>query len=120
MILIINRAFIIVLLLSISGFVFSSIYLSLEKLAYRLTSAKFMVFINTMALFSFVVPLYYVGSIFDKSEMYFINYDVVVFSNNEIYNGTIFGGIDYLELIGYADDIWLIGMTVFLLINIKL
>ena len=65
--LIINRAFVSVLLLSIGGFIASSIYLLSEKLIFRITSARFMVFINTVVLLSFVIPFYFpvskIGSI---------------------------------------------------------
>ena len=61
--LIINRIFVCVLLLSISGFISSTIYLILEKNLYKLTSAKFMVFANTVILLSFVIPFYYLVSI---------------------------------------------------------
>ena len=53
---IIDRIFITVLLLSISGFVFCIVFFSLERYAFRLTSAKTMVSVNTTALFSFVIP----------------------------------------------------------------
>ena len=66
--LIIERAFIVALLLSISGFVFCAIFLPFEKIAYKWTSARTMVYVNTVALFSFVTPLYFVISLRDGSE----------------------------------------------------
>ena len=66
--LMIERAFIVALLLSISGFVFCAIFLPFEKIAYKWTSAKTMLYVNTIALFSFVTPLYFVISIRDKDE----------------------------------------------------
>ena len=47
--LIIERAFIVALLLSISGFVFCAIFLPFEKIAYKWTSARTMVYVNTVA-----------------------------------------------------------------------
>ena len=66
--LIIERAFIVALLLSISVFVFCAIFLPFEKIAYKWTSARTMVYVNTVALFSFVTPLYFVISLRDGSE----------------------------------------------------
>lgn len=66
--LMIERAFIVALLLSISGFVFCAIFLPFEKIAYKWTSARTMVYVNTVALFSFVTPLYFVISLRDGSE----------------------------------------------------
>ena len=114
----INRIFIMILLLSISGFVFSIIYLPLEKIAYKLTSARFMVYINTAALFSFVIPFYYINSLYDGSEMIFANYKTVVFANST-YNETLIAEIHAVlgSFINYIDVIWLLGVIIFTLFN---
>lgn len=44
--LMIERAFIVALLLSISGFVFCAIFLPFEKIAYKWTSARTMVYVG--------------------------------------------------------------------------
>ena len=118
MIALINRIFIMVLLLSISGFVFSFIYLLLEKWLYKLTSAKFMVMINTIALLSFVIPFYHIHSLYDKSSSYYADYSVVVFEKGSE-SDRIITNIHYLfeNFIQYIDVFWLIGMMIFLLIN---
>ena len=107
-----------VLLLSISGFVFSFIYLLLEKWLYKLTSAKFMVMINTIALLSFVIPFYHIHSLYDKSSSYYADYSVVVFEKGSE-SDRIITNIHYLfeNFIQYIDVFWLIGMMIFLLIN---
>ena len=76
--LMIERAFIVALLLSISGFVFCAIFLPFEKIAYKWTSARTMVYVNTVALFSFVTPLYFVISLRDGSEKAFIQSDLLI------------------------------------------
>ena len=48
--LMIERAFIVALLLSISGFVFCAIFLPFEKIAYKWTTARTMVYINTIVV----------------------------------------------------------------------
>ncbi|WP_394265933.1 hypothetical protein, partial [Anaerotignum sp.] len=116
--LIVNRIFICVLLLSISGFISSSIYLILEKNLYKLTSAKFMVFANTVVLFSFVIPFYYLVSIMDGSEGSFIDYDLIVFEGQNEYNNVIASARDIFPYIDYIDNIWFIGVLVFIAIKI--
>lgn len=116
--LIINRIFICVLLLSISGFISSSIYLILEKNLYKLTSAKFMVFANTVVLFSFVIPFYYLVSIMDGSEGSFIDYDLIVFEGQNEYNNVVASARDIFPYIDYIDNIWFIGVLVFIAMKI--
>ena len=116
--LIVNRIFICVLLLSISGFISSSIYLILEKNLYKLTSAKFMVFTNTVVLFSFVIPFYYLFSIMDGSEGSFIDYDLIVFEGQNEYNNVVASARDIFPYIDYIDNIWFIGVLVFIAMKI--
>ena len=116
--LIVNRIFICVLLLSISGFISSSIYLILEKNLYKLTSAKFMVFANTVVLFSFVIPFYYLVSIMDGSEGSFIDYDLIVFEGQNEYNNVVASARDIFPYIDYIDNIWFIGVLVFIAMKI--
>lgn len=106
--LIINRAFVCVLLLSVSGFIASSIYLLLEKFIYRITSARFMVLINTVVLLAFVIPFYFPVSILDKSEYYFMHYDLVIMkgadrcSNFAAYWRSAFPYMHYIDMIWFA------------------
>ena len=116
--LIVNRIFICVLLLSISGFISSSIYLILEKNLYKLTSAKFMVFANTVVLFSFVIPFYYLVSIMDGSEESFIDYDLIVFEGQNEYNNVVASAREIFPYIDYIDNIWFIGVLVFIAMKI--
>ena len=99
--LIINRLFVCVFLLSISGFISSGIYLILEKYIFKLTSAKFMVFINTIVLLSFVIPFYYISSIIDGSESNFITYDLVVFEGQNLYSTIVIDVRDKFPFIKY-------------------
>ena len=116
--LIINRIFVCVLLLSISGFISSTIYLILEKNLYKLTSAKFMVFANTVVLFSFVIPFYYLVSIMDGSESSFIGYDLVVFEGQNAYNNVVASVRDIRPYIEYIDNIWFLGVLIFIVMKI--
>ena len=88
--LMIERAFIVALLLSISGFVFCAIFLPFEKIAYKWTSARTMVYVNTIALFSFVTPLYFVVSLRDGSEKAFIQSDLLIHQDISRYDGFIY------------------------------
>ena len=117
--LIINRVFIMVLLLSISGLIFSAVYLPLEKIVYKLTSARFMVFINTVALFTFVIPFYYTTSLYDGSEAAFTNYNVIIFEDTVASDRIISSIHSYLGVaISYVDVIWLLGTIIFLTVSI--
>lgn len=107
----IDRAFVAVLLLSISGFVFCAVFLVLEKLTYRLTSAKVMEFVNTIALFSFVIPLYLVLSFFDGSENTFRNYETLVFQDGNAYGDAV-GFVRSFPLVDYLSIVWIVGAIV--------
>ena len=108
----IDRIFITVLLLSISGFVFCTVFFPLEKYAYRLTTAKTMVFVNTVALFSFVIPFYFIVSLFDRSEDYFGGYRTLVFEDVSNYEGVV-GAIREMGVVEHFSSIWLLGAIFF-------
>lgn len=108
----IDRIFIAVLLLSISGFVFCTVFFPLEKYAYRLTTAKTMVFVNTVALFSFVIPFYHIASLIDRSEDYFGDYKTLVFEDVSNYEDIV-GEIREMGIVEHFSGIWLLGATYF-------
>lgn len=112
--LMIERAFMIALLLSVSGFVFCAIFLPFEKLAYRWTSARMMAVINTIALFSFVIPLYFVVSIRDGSEKTFREMHLLVYSDGGGFDSFVYGVRDRIHM-EYFATIWLIGVIGFFL-----
>lgn len=107
--LMIERAFIAALLLSVSGFVFCAIFLPLEKLAYRWTSARTMAAINTIALFSFVIPLYFVVSMKDGSEKAFCQMNLLVYQDIGGYDGFVYSVRNRIHM-EYLGIIWLIGV----------
>ena len=113
--LMIERAFIMALLLSISRFIFCAIYLPFEKLAYKLTSAKTMVFVNTLALFSFITPLYFAVSIRDGSESAFTRSDMLIYQDVGGYEGFVCNVRSHIHLEEYLGVIWLIGAVIFLI-----
>lgn len=106
----IDRAFITVLLLSISGFIFCAVYMPLESLAYRHTSAKTMVTVNTIALFSFVFPLYLVVSFADGSESTFMAYDTLVLRNSDRYESFVIN-MRNLRFPEHLSDLWFFGVV---------
>lgn len=69
----------IALLLSVSGFVFCAIFLPFERLHIDGLPARTMATINTIALLSFVIPLYFVVSIKDGSEKAFREMHLLVY-----------------------------------------
>lgn len=111
--LIINRAFVCVLLLSIGGFIASSIYLLSEKLIFRITSARFMVFINTVVLLSFVIPFYFPVSILDGSEYCFTHYDLVILEGADLCSNFAAYWRSTFPFTDCIDHIWFVGVLLF-------
>ena len=112
--LMIERAFLIAVLLSVSGFVFCAIFLPFEKLAYRWTSARTMAAVNTIALFSFVIPLYFVVSIKDGSERAFREMHLLVYTDGGGFDSFVSALRDRVHM-EYFAIIWLIGGILFFL-----
>lgn len=110
----IERAFIMVLLLSVNGFVFCAAYLPFERLAYRRVSARTMVLVNTAALSAFVLPLYFMASLWDGSEVLFGSYDLMVYPDAGGYDGLV-GSIRTYIPPEYCGAVWLLGVFAFLL-----
>lgn len=113
----IDRVFVSVLLLSINGFIFCTVFFLLEKYAYRLTTAKTMVCISTIALLSFVMPFYRIASLVDNSENYFRNYKILVFEDLGSYE-YIVGKIRKTGMIEYLSSIWLLGVIYFFIMYV--
>lgn len=113
----IDRVYVSVLLLLINGFIFCTVFFLLEKYAYRLTTAKTMVCISTIALLSFVMPFYRIASLVDNSENYFRNYKILVFEDLGSYE-YIVGKIRKTGMIEYLSSIWLLGVIYFFIMYV--
>ena len=111
---VIERAFIMCLLMSICGFVFCMIFLPLEKFTRNLVSAKTMVTVNTAALLSFVVPFYFAISIKDGTEALLMRNELLVYQDIGGYDGFVCGIREHIgtEYLGF---IWLLGVLLVLL-----
>ena len=112
--LIIERAFIMALLMSISGFVFCAIFLPFEQFARKLVSPKAMVNASTVALLSFVIPFYFAISIKDGTEAALINGELLVFQDAGGYDSFVCNVREHFRM-EYLGFIWLIGIFVILL-----
>lgn len=112
--LIIERAFIMAVLMSISGFVFCAIFLPFERYARKLVSPKAMVKANTVALLSFVIPFYFVISIKDGTEVALINGELLVFQDAGGYDSFVCNVREHIHM-EYLGFIWLIGVFAILL-----
>lgn len=110
--LMIERSFIMVLLLSISGLVFCAMFLPLERYADRLASAKTLAALHTASLISFLLPFYFVASIWDRSEYLLRNYTLLVFEDQSIYEYMV-ARIREQGWIQYVPYVWFAGMLVF-------
>lgn len=96
-------------MLSISGFVFCILYLPIEKYFYKFMSPNFMIFINLLALLTFVVPFYLFSSIYDESGVNFVRYRTMM---------SVGQGIMSLVMMIRYDVIWLVGAMLVLFVNI--
>lgn len=108
---IIERAFIMVLLTSIGGFVFCMIFLPFQRLISKLASPKAMVNANTVALLSFVIPFYFSISIKDGTEVALKNNELLVFQDIGGYDSFICQIREHFSM-EYIGLIWLIGALV--------
>lgn len=106
---IIDRMFIAVLMLSVSGFICGTVFFLLERYAYRLAAAKTMVFANTAALFSFVLPFYLIASLIDGSEQLFRDWEIYVFEDRSRFE-SIAGKIQRTGIVEHLSSIWLFGV----------
>lgn len=115
---IINRIFITVFLLSIAGTIVGSTFLAMQSFLYKHTSAEFMVKINKIVFFAFVIPFFYIWGLVDRTNEYLTQNDVLVI----VEQGTLKKAVYSLkETIGFADKIslfWLVGLGIYLLIYV--
>lgn len=112
--LIIEQAFIMTVLMSISGFVFCAIFLPFERYARKLVSPKAMVKANTVALLSFVIPFYFAISIKDGTEVALINSELLVFQDIGGYDSFVCKVREHFRM-EYLGFIWLIGALLILI-----
>lgn len=99
------------------GLFFVLFFFRLKNGQEQKVSAKTMVNINTVALLSFLVPIYFGLSIQDGSESNFLNYNLLVYQD--------IGGFDQIvcrlrkyRLMKYMSVIWLVGVLITLCYNL--
>lgn len=105
-----------VFLLSVVGTIVGSTFLALQNLLYKHSSAGFMVKICKIVIITFVVPLFYLWGILDRSNYHLSQYDLVVLVEPGTIKDTFYS---LSEHIGFADKLslaWLIGLALYLLI----
>lgn len=116
MMMIINRIFITVFLLSVAGTIVGSYFLGFQSLLYKHSSAAFLVKINKLVIISFVVPFFYILGMLDRTNYYLSQNNILVLVEEGTVESTVY---NFRDLIGFADKmstIWLIGLVVYLVI----
>lgn len=116
----INSFFIFIVFVSIAGGCVSAVFLAAERYIYQYTSAKFAICLNTIVLLTFVVPYYKILSWLDQSSYMFTNYTHIVFAEKETMKDLVYHFIANTSIISSIVDIWLIGVIIYLIINICL
>lgn len=109
----IERVFIMSLLMSISGFVFCAIFIPFEKFACKLIPSRTMVSINTLAVLSFVIPLYFIISIKDGSEYALTHYNLLVYQDVGGYDNFVCNVREHVN-VRYLKMIWFVGALILL------
>ena len=116
---IINRIFVTVFLLSVAGTIVGVTFLAAQNFLYRHSSAEFLVKVNKMVILAFVVPVFYILGILDRTNYYLSEYDMLVV----VEQGTAMSGVHaFKDMVGFADKVsllWLIGLGVYLLLYVS-
>ncbi len=112
---IINRIFITVFLLSVAGTIVGITFLAVQNFLYRHSSAEFLVKVNKVVIWAFVIPVFYILGMLDRTNYYLSEYDMLVV----VEQGTVMSKVyDFKDAIGFADKLsvlWLAGLGLFLL-----
>lgn len=114
----INDILIVTLLLSIAGGITSAIYLATERYLYKFTSAKFMVFLSILVIFTFVIPVYKIlyptngWTGIDK------NGDVLILTESGTFRSTFFSFLEESKFAVDISNLWMIGAVVYVLLTL--
>ena len=118
--LLLNRLFLLMLQLSVSGFLFGSVYLIFRHFLYQRTSARFLVRLHLLALGSFLIPFSLIASIYDGTEQYFFaQYQDVVLDGANFFDSAVAFLLRNDDFFPFCDKIWFLGMVLFLLLRLK-
>lgn len=112
-----NRMFVSILILSIAGGFVSVIFKVCEQWFYELTSAKFMVWLNIVVLFTFVIPFYKVLSWQDGSAYRFAYKQLLILVKEGTPKAVFFNSIIFLKMVPILTTVWTIGVILYLIIQ---
>ena len=110
---ILNKIFMLTVLMSIAGSIVSLPVLVAKEIIYKHTSADFVLLVYKLAMVSFILPMYILISI-DNIIMDFVLYDPVVIVQSGSFKESAYS---FLERINFAENItavWFIGLIVYL------
>ena len=110
---ILNKIFMLTVLMSIAGSIVSLPVLVAKEIIYKHTSADFVLLVYKLAMVSFILPMYILISI-DNIIMDFVLYDPVVIVQSGSFKESVYS---FLERINFAENItavWFIGLIVYL------
>lgn len=114
----INDILIVTLLLSIVGGITSAIYLATKRYIYKFTSAKFMVFLSTLVIFTFVVPVY--KMMYRSDELVEVLQDQVplILAETETLKSMFFQFLEKSEISVTISRLWMSGAVVYVLLTL--
>lgn len=105
---IINKVFITVFLLSVVGTVAGITFLALQSILYKYTSAEFMVKVNKVVILTFVIPVFYALGMLDHTNYYLSEYDMLVL----VEQGTLADKLyAFRDTVGFEDKIALLWLA---------
>lgn len=113
----VNRIFVSVLMLSIAGGFVSMIFKFGEYWFYKLTSAKFMVWLNTAVLFTFVIPFYKILSWRDGTAYSFAHWQLLILVEEGTPKEAFYSGMESLNIVFLFTSVWAIGVVLYLFIQ---
>lgn len=110
----INQVFITVFLLSVAGTVVGITFLAVQDFLYRYSSARFLVKVNKIVILAFVIPVFYILGMLDRTNYYLSEYSILVV----VEQGTVMSKVyDFRDATGFADILsmlWLVGLGLLL------
>lgn len=115
----INEMFISILLVSIAGGCISAVFLVFEKYIYKYTSVRYVVFLNTLVIFSFIIPFYKIFFYIDETNI-LLHHDfkIIVFTDSETWKDSVFEIIENSLIVDSIVTIWFVGIFVYIVLTL--
>ena len=113
-----NDILIATLLLSIAGGITSAIYLATERYIYKFTSARFMVFLSTLVIFTFVAPVYKLLYPSNGWTGLAEGGSFLVLTESDTVGGLFFYFLEESEIAHTISILWMTGVIIYILLTV--